>query len=193
MDNFCKMQKNLHPSYDVCGNARQVNIRPEVLTPIVPPQQWDVSVLQNSYRVEFVLETDRLKSYDDWPISMNQKPKELSDAGFFYTGKGDRVQCFHCGGGLKDWEQNDESWEQHALWFDDCEYLKLMKGLIYIKEVKKNYKQTLSSASISPVLQNTDETLDVIFGKLCKICNNKENQKSFFPCEHVMTCTMCSK
>lgn len=63
----------------------------------------------------YAIEAKRLESYEDWPKFMKQKPKELSDAGFFYTGKSDRVKCFSCGGGLKDWEAGDEPWEQHAM------------------------------------------------------------------------------
>ncbi|XP_055614360.1 death-associated inhibitor of apoptosis 1 [Uranotaenia lowii] len=80
----------------------------------------------------YAIEAKRLESYEDWPKFMKQKPKELSDAGFFYTGKSDRVKCFSCGGGLKDWEAEDEPWEQHAMWYSNCEYLKLMKGEEYI-------------------------------------------------------------
>uniref|UniRef100_T1E229 Putative inhibitor of apotosis protein n=1 Tax=Psorophora albipes TaxID=869069 RepID=T1E229_9DIPT len=82
----------------------------------------------------YAIEAKRLESYEDWPKFMKQKPKELSDAGFFYTGKSDRVKCFSCGGGLKDWEAEDEPWEQHAMWYSKCEYLKLMKGEEYIAQ-----------------------------------------------------------
>lgn len=82
----------------------------------------------------YAIEAKRLESYEDWPKFMKQKPKELSDAGFFYTGKSDRVKCFSCGGGLKDWEAEDEPWEQHAMWYNNCEYLKLMKGEEYIAQ-----------------------------------------------------------
>lgn len=202
-NNFCKLEHILHPaSNDDCGTARldtiRANAHSKVVTSIAPTLQSDISVLKSPYRLDFVLETDRLRSYDDWPISINQRPKELSDAGFFYTGSGDKVKCFYCSGGLKDWEQGDDPWEQHAMWYDDCEYLKLMKGLIYIEDVKRSNKQALSSVSISPVLQNTVEALDVKFAKLCKICiikkkKQKKNHTTFFPCGHVQTCSKCSK
>ncbi|XP_058457110.1 death-associated inhibitor of apoptosis 1 [Malaya genurostris] len=94
----------------------------------------------------YAIEAKRLESYEDWPKFMKQKPKELSDAGFFYTGKSDRVKCFSCGGGLKDWEAEDEPWEQHAMWYSNCEYLKLMKGEEYIAQCleKKNNPPTTS-------------------------------------------------
>ncbi|XP_035785707.1 death-associated inhibitor of apoptosis 1-like [Anopheles albimanus] len=80
----------------------------------------------------YAIEADRLKSFEDWPTSMSQKPQQLSDAGFFYTGKSDRVKCFSCGGGLKDWEQGDDPWEQHGIWYSNCHYLKLIKGREFI-------------------------------------------------------------
>ncbi|XP_058126534.1 death-associated inhibitor of apoptosis 1-like [Anopheles ziemanni] len=82
----------------------------------------------------YAIEADRFKSYEDWPTSLKQKPKQLSDAGFFYTGKSDRVKCFSCGGGLKDWEQDDEPWQQHAIWYSNCHYLQLMKGPEFIRK-----------------------------------------------------------
>jgi baculoviral IAP repeat-containing protein 7/8 len=98
---------------------------------------------------EFALESQRLKSFEDWPKTIRQKPEQLSDAGFYYTGKGDRVCCFSCGGGLKDWEENDKPWEQHAMWYSKCEYLKLMKGKEYIAAVLER-KQAASTSSDLP-------------------------------------------
>ncbi|KAL7733451.1 hypothetical protein ACLKA6_004931 [Drosophila palustris] len=84
---------------------------------------------------EYAIETARLRSFEDWPRNMKQKPQQLAEAGFFYTGVGDRVRCFSCGGGLKDWDDNDEPWEQHALWLSHCRFVKLIKGQKYIDDV----------------------------------------------------------
>lgn len=77
----------------------------------------------------------RLRSYDSWPISLKLKPKILSEAGFFYTGKGDQTICFHCGGGLKDWEDSDEPWVEHARWFSKCPYVVSLKGKAFVDKV----------------------------------------------------------
>lgn len=203
-------------SYDVCGTARSINIRPnayaEVATvaPIIQNEQTPVLAPRHPNHPDFVLETDRLRSYADWPITMKQKPKELSDAGFFYTGKGDRVKCFSCGGGLKDWEEGDEPWEQHAMWYSDCDYLKLMKGTVYIEEVAEKAKReveeptTSQPSSSSSSLAVQEKTVDVQAetpedenkkfgdGKLCKICYIKEYNTAFFPCGHVVACAKCA-
>lgn len=77
----------------------------------------------------------RLRTFESWPKSMSQTKECLADAGFYYTGKGDQTLCYHCGGGLKDWEPNDDPWEQHAKWFSKCYYLLMVKGQAYVNTV----------------------------------------------------------
>ncbi|KAH8256995.1 hypothetical protein KR038_001052, partial [Drosophila bunnanda] len=84
---------------------------------------------------EFAVESARRRTFDAWPRNLKQKPHQLAEAGFFYTGVGDRVRCFSCGGGLKDWDDNDEPWEEHARWLSQCRFVKLMKGQVYIDTV----------------------------------------------------------
>lgn len=72
----------------------------------------------------FSSKSRRLMSFENWPLVMQQKPEDLAEAGFFYTGYGDRTKCFHCGGGLKDWEDDDDPWQQHVQWFSQCAYVK---------------------------------------------------------------------
>uniref|UniRef100_A0A182NKN3 RING-type domain-containing protein n=1 Tax=Anopheles dirus TaxID=7168 RepID=A0A182NKN3_9DIPT len=118
----------------------------------------------------YAIEADRLKTYEEWPTSMKQKPQQLSDAGFFYTGKSDRVKCFSCGGGLKDWEQDDEPWEQHAIWYSNCHYLQLMKGREFIqrcnalKEAAANGGAASSSSSMSSCSSSQPSTSGISSG-----------------------------
>ncbi|XP_035907579.1 death-associated inhibitor of apoptosis 1-like [Anopheles stephensi] len=115
--------------------------------------EWNNGVLMGEHSLmrrpeypNYAIEADRLKTYEDWPTSLKQKPQQLSDAGFFYTGKSDRVKCFSCGGGLKDWEQDDEPWEQHAIWYSNCHYLQLMKGREFIEKCNE-LKEAAASAT----------------------------------------------
>lgn len=52
-----------------------------------------------------------------------------------FSGKGDQTICFHCGGGLKDWEESDEPWVEHARWFSKCNFVLLTKGKTFVDEV----------------------------------------------------------
>ncbi|KAM7357814.1 death-associated inhibitor of apoptosis 1 isoform 1-T5 [Cochliomyia hominivorax] len=150
------------PSYDICGLNEHIEVRrnafPESSIPAadIPPALPAVtSGYSNSNSSsssssnctyypeypEYAIETARLRTFNEWPRNMKQKPAQLAEAGFFYTGVGDRVKCFSCGGGLKDWDENDEPWEQHALWMSKCRYVKLVKGDTYIETVVNRFKK----------------------------------------------------
>ncbi|KAK2582335.1 hypothetical protein KPH14_004672 [Odynerus spinipes] len=78
----------------------------------------------------------RLRTFDTWPKSMPQSKEQLANAGFFYTGKSDQTLCYHCGEGLKDWEPQDDPWEEHAKWFPRCYYLLMVKGQEYVNAIR---------------------------------------------------------
>lgn len=130
------------PTYDVCGPCGVVDVRhgSYAESSFTVPPAMETPTLKHPDHPEYAIESARFRSFEDWPKTMKQKPQELSDAGFFYTQKGDRVKCFSCGGGLRDWDENDVPWEQHALWFSKCEYLKLIKGQEYIDSILEKKK-----------------------------------------------------
>jgi len=162
-------------SYDVCGTYG-IDRRPGSYTetPFSPSSSTvtvENNTVNNSTTVEretqtlkhpdfpeYAIETARLRSFDEWPKTMKQKPDQLSDAGFFYTQKGDRVICFSCGGGLRDWDEQDDPWEQHALWYSKCDYLRLIKGPQYIEAVKAKFNKTneKNSGNSSPASQESE-------------------------------------
>lgn len=122
-------------SMDDCGfNIEHGQRVPEVGLPSLLSTLGIESGSNISYPKYAVLDK-RVESFKDWPISMKQKPKDLASAGFFYTGSGDQTICFHCGIGLKDWQESDEPWEEHAMWSSKCLFLRLQKGNEYISQV----------------------------------------------------------
>jgi hypothetical protein len=137
---------------------------------------------------EFAIEARRIESYKDWPIGIKQKPQELSNAGFFYTGKGDKILCFKCGGGFKDWEENDDPWEEHAKWYPECKYLNLMKGIDYIQNISKGdvAKTDPSPSIVLTPIPEIEENM------ICKICFVEKYNTIFIPCGHVIACAKCA-
>lgn len=147
----------------------------------------------------------RLATFQNWPKSIKQRPADLAEAGFFYTGVGDQTLCFHCGGGLKDWEENDDPWEQHALWFNKCVYLNLKKGIEYIKKVAQGEDAQLNLPGVSGV-QTKEEPAPLPLAEalrensesqaaektLCKICYKNELGVVFLPCGHIVACVDCA-
>ncbi|XP_032069237.1 baculoviral IAP repeat-containing protein 1 [Thamnophis elegans] len=82
----------------------------------------------------------RLESFANWPFYCKEiQPALLADAGFFFTGIKDTVQCFACSGCLGNWEEGDDPWKEHAKWFPECEFLQMRKSRNEIKQYIQSY------------------------------------------------------
>ncbi|XP_052243668.1 baculoviral IAP repeat-containing protein 7-B-like isoform X2 [Dreissena polymorpha] len=64
-------------------------------------------------------------------------PKELADAGLFYTGENDLVRCFACDGGFRNWDVNDDPWTEHCRWFPSCRFAREVKGDTFIENIQQ--------------------------------------------------------
>ncbi|KAK3596602.1 hypothetical protein CHS0354_035879 [Potamilus streckersoni] len=79
----------------------------------------------------------RLASFARWPSDIRQRPEQVADAGFYYTGLQDVVRCFACDGGLKNWDPEDDPWIEHARWFPQCPFVLRVKGHEFIVLVRR--------------------------------------------------------
>ncbi|CAG5100992.1 Similar to Diap2: Death-associated inhibitor of apoptosis 2 (Drosophila melanogaster) [Cotesia congregata] len=80
----------------------------------------------------------RLRTFQGWPDNLQQTPDMLSTAGFYYVGSGDQVRCFHCDGGLHNWEADDDPWTEHARWFPKCGFVSIVRGQDFIQHCIDN-------------------------------------------------------
>ncbi|KAK3601952.1 hypothetical protein CHS0354_002759 [Potamilus streckersoni] len=79
----------------------------------------------------------RLASFARWPTDIRQRPEQVADAGFYYTGLQDVVRCFACDGGLKNWDPEDDPWIEHARWFSQCPFVRRIKGQEFIDLIRR--------------------------------------------------------
>ena len=87
---------------------------------------------------QYMAHKDRLSTYKKkWPQSLKYLAESLCEAGFYYTQKGDEVQCFCCGGTLKNWNDCEQPWEQHAIWMPKCDFINMVKGATFINNAKE--------------------------------------------------------
>ena len=84
---------------------------------------------------------DRMRTFpNSWYDQESPTPHELVNAGFYYMGSGDRVNCFYCGGRLFHWKLRDNPWYEHAKWFPLCEFVLKKQGVKYVE--KKSMSKT---------------------------------------------------
>ncbi|XP_063404150.1 uncharacterized protein LOC134687634 isoform X2 [Mytilus trossulus] len=93
--------------------------------------------------------TVRINTYNGWPNYLDQTPRVMATAGFFYAGYGDYTRCFFCGGGLRNWEAGDDPWVEHARWFPKCAFLRQNKGDHYVRMVQTRHQE--AEASNQPI------------------------------------------
>ncbi|XP_025019426.1 E3 ubiquitin-protein ligase XIAP [Python bivittatus] len=79
---------------------------------------------------------NRIKTFVTWNYLVSKE--RLAQAGFYSLGTGDSVECFSCGGGLKEWKAGEDPWEEHARWFPGCKYLGEEKGQAFVNSVHLN-------------------------------------------------------
>ena len=73
----------------------------------------------------------RLASFHKWPYGYpHQSPSNMARAGLFFHKAPDRVKCFQCGLGLRDWENTDYPMSCHEEWSPDCPFIKSIKTQI---------------------------------------------------------------
>ncbi|KAK7447334.1 hypothetical protein BaRGS_00040192 [Batillaria attramentaria] len=87
-------------------------------------------------RPDMAMINARVATYRNWPPANSHTPIQLAEAGFYYAGYADCGRCFFCGGGLKNWERNDNPWIEHARWFARCPYIRQCQGQDFIDIVQ---------------------------------------------------------
>lgn len=148
------------------------------------------------YYSQYSAEVTRLNSFKTWSKDMTQKPADMADAGFFYTKQSDKVICYFCGGGMKDWSPDDIPWEEHARFFQSCPYVLIIKGEEFIHEIVSGKVKSSERCGLSGSVKNVcvEEPGEKIKFRnlICKICFENDLDSVFIPCGHAVACGKCS-
>ncbi|XP_052087302.1 uncharacterized protein LOC127724405 isoform X2 [Mytilus californianus] len=129
----------------------------------------------------------RKDSYFDWPAYRSfLHPYDLSECGLFFTHFEDCVRCFQCGIGLRNWEENDNPWVEHARWSRKCQYLIRRKGQGFIdsvvqllrletdEEIAQSLAPQLNLDELTTIRRNPLEHKAAIYVLCERIFDNKE-------------------
>lgn len=157
------------------------------------------SQLNNNEHPPYAMLQTRLATYDEWPIQIKQTPKQLSKAGYFYTGRADKVTCFSCGISIRNWGKRNNPWRQHIIASEKCTYLQLCKGKVYIDKIKNKYilrKSKKENISDRKTHTNKNEIRNFKvrhyqrFEK-CMFCEEHPRNIAILTCGHMVSCSYC--
>lgn len=111
-------------------------------------QNLGIQQIEEAWKPKYSTLDARIRTYDDWPIPQIQKPEVLAEAGFYFTRPDDQVRCFHCSGGLRSWQKEDDPWFEHAKWFPQCNFVRLVKGITYVQQVEESGGRERATTSV---------------------------------------------
>jgi hypothetical protein len=100
----------------------------------------DNVISDKAYHPAYTLYQTRLESFKEWPATLSQQPADLAKAGFYYFGIKDMVKCFFCNGGLKNWDHNDDPFQDHVRWFPKCQFIRQLMGATYVEQIREKFK-----------------------------------------------------
>lgn len=109
-------------------------------------------------------EARRLRTFCQWPGTSPVSAEDLAKAGFFFVGPRDEVQCFCCGGVLKDWKPGDHPTLQHLKFFPSCKFI---------------CGGDVGNQEILPL----EELFDAIDGQLLSLLQRLESEETALPNE----------
>nr|CAB3225588.1 ZF(RING)-14 zinc finger protein [Phallusia mammillata] len=82
------------------------------------PSAYHENFLKN---LDLRKESERARTFEHWPSETpTVYPADLARSAFFYLGNLDRVQCFSCGGVLRNWNYGDNVQAEHRRHFPHC-------------------------------------------------------------------------
>ena len=114
---------------------------------------------------------------ENWPLgSVKQTPDELANAGFYYSGIGDIVYCHHCNCGLKNWKIDDDPINEHAKWFPNCSFIKLIERE-KSSSPSLNEKTTIKYEREYNISELTDEDFEILITS----CLNNSRWLQMYP------------
>ncbi|XP_066543995.1 baculoviral IAP repeat-containing protein 1e isoform X1 [Amia ocellicauda] len=108
-------------TYDMFKGVKGSNYNNVINTPV--GREFIFPTLLGEKQNIFEDERLRLESFLHWPADSPTDPKDLSRAGFFYTGTQDMVKCFICGIEDLQLKEGDVPSEYHRKYSPKCSYV----------------------------------------------------------------------
>jgi len=108
----------------------------------------------------------RKESFNGWPPECPVSWEDVARAGFVFQGYSDCVRCFYCNGGLRNWEQGDDPYVEHARWFPNCVYIRQIMGQAFVNAVQERKKTGQTKITYKDIENDLEEQGQVVVNAL---------------------------
>lgn len=98
---------------------------------------------------EFFAEESRFMTYKNFPLKNEAFQRKLSQAGLYYFGNSDYVQCFCCGGCINNWTTNENPFVRHAVVFSYCTLVQEHNTLCESDDISTKHTAEIEQVSIN--------------------------------------------
>ncbi|KAH3820275.1 baculoviral IAP repeat-containing protein 3-like isoform X2 [Dreissena polymorpha] len=147
----------------------------------------------------------RRRSFRNAPEHLKACADVLAEAGFFFSGCGDGIHCFHCGRTLGNWSAEDNPWQEHERFSPECVFIKINP-----ERTRRCHRQPpdQSNDRFHQVQQRrqvfnhniqrnrTDEVTcppqNHAHRYLCRTCQVRSSTVLFEDCRHLVSCQECA-
>ncbi|XP_015196862.2 baculoviral IAP repeat-containing protein 2 isoform X2 [Lepisosteus oculatus] len=102
----------------------------------------------------------RISTYAKFPPNAAVPERSLARAGFYYTGVGDRVQCFRCNVTAENWQLGECPTERHRRMSPTCTFIQSVPSsasLLSSSHSAFSPLQTLQTSASPPLLQTEEQ------------------------------------
>ena len=84
------------------------------------------------------------------------------------------VKCFYCDGGLRNWQAEDDPWTEHARWFSECGFVRLVKGDEFISKcINKHPPESVQGVSNTRAMYKRAEILPLPLSRVPLLVRGK--------------------
>ncbi len=173
MGNHNQQTASAQPSTAITSVTRPTTHR-------APPSFFEFATMPSVNHERFVRdldvskELDRRKSFRGYTSEHVVHAHDLAKSGFFFLGNSDRVQCFSCGGVLRNWKPGDDVKREHARHFPTCRMVQ-----------NREFRNTPAPQSATPPLASPPPALQPLPSTRPDFsAEDRRNLNALFPCLH---------
>lgn len=113
---------------------------------------------------QFNYERERLKSFENWPVSF-LSPSVMAAAGFYFLKREDVVRCAFCGVEVGCWVEGDDPMQDHERWSPSCRFVRKLP----VANVPLNINPTNNNSATDVPKENGKHHFTIVVVLFCVI------------------------